>query len=298
MKIFVRPCELAELSFVIESIDREFIFNKGRKFSFSCRFPNVVSQENVRQIQVAVLDRSICGVVAIRAFDYLAGMCVWRGAMIGMVWVDPQYRGRGVGKEIMNAVKSNLQENHCDFGVLWTGNPAIYEKHGWFISDKSLYAEIHGICVSCKTEEVICQPLDSIDAMYLEKIRTFTEPLRVVRSPLDYQVKPIPADDIDCFFASTDEGNGYALVGKLDKCGFFYEMDAPPILWDMIWGAIIMHYEKLIINGREGDPFSKWLSDKQQVKWQRQQKNMWLRISQRATDLPYGTWHIPYFDRI
>ena len=298
MKISVRPCEPTELSFVIESIDREFVFNKGRKLSLHCRFPNVVSQQNVRQIRVAVLNRSICGAVAIRTFDYLAGKCVWRGAMIGMVWVDPQYRGRGGGKELLSAVESYLQESYCDFGVLWTGNPAVYEKHGWFISDKSLYAESAGICASCKSEVVICRLLDSIDAIRLEKIRTFIEPLRVVRIPLDYQVKPIPADDVDCFFASTDEGDGYALVGKLDKCGFFYEMVAPPILWDMIWGAIIMHYEKLIINGREGDPFSKWLSDKQQVKWQRQQKNMWIRISPRANDLPYETWHIPYFDRI
>jgi len=108
----------------------------------------------------------------------------------------------------------------------------------------------------------------------------------------------MPATDVDCFLASSDERDGYALVGKLDKCGFFYEIVAPPILWDMIWGAITMYYEKLIINGREGDPFSKWLSDKKQVMWQRQQKTMWLRISPRANDLPHETWHIPYFDRI
>jgi len=298
MKISIRSCEPTELPFIIESIDREFILSKDRKISLRCRFPNVISQQNINQIQVAVLDGFICGVVAVKLFDYCTPKCIWRGAMIGMVWVTPQYRGMGVGKELISAVDAYLHENECDFGVLWTGNPVFYEKYGWFIRDKSLYAEINSICTSYKTEEVICRSLDLIEVTHLEKIRSLIEPLRVERRLLDYQVKPIPVADVNCFLPLTNEGDGYALVGGMDKCGFFYEMVASPNLWDMIWGAITAHYEKLIINGREGDPFSKWLSDKKQVIWQRQQMTMWYRISPRANALPHESWHIPYFDRI
>ena len=296
--MYVRPCEPAELSFVIESIDREFVLNKGRRLSLSCRYPNVISQQNVKHIQVAVMDHSICGAVAIRMFDYLIGKSLWHGAMIGMVWVEPKYRGKDVGKELITTIGTYLKENHCDFGVLWTGQPLFYQKLGWFISDTSLYAEINGNRVSVKTEPVICRTLNSSDIVHLANIRINRELQRVVRAPLDYHVKPIPVDEVDCFFVTDNEGDGYALVGKADNCGFFYEMDAPPVLWDIIWRAITMQYEKLIINGQRGEPFSKWLTDMHQIKWQQQNKTMWLPLSQRAYDISLESFYIPYFDRI
>ncbi|MDM7987656.1 MAG: GNAT family N-acetyltransferase [Smithella sp.] len=298
MKISIRPCEPHELSFVTEAIDREFILNKGRRSSLKERYPNVLSQQNVKHIQIAVLDRSICGASVIKSFNYVEHSRLWRGAMVGMVWVEPSLRGKYIGKELMGAIKSVLENENYDFGVLWSGKPSFYQQNGWFICDSSIYCEMNCTYGANNAGSVFCRNVNSVDVLQLEEIRSNLEPLRVIRDHSDYQVKPIPANDVDCFLVSSAEGDGYALVGKADECGFLYEIVAPPNLWDSIWMAITKEYETLFINGQAGTPLSNWLSYKHKVTWQRQEKMMWLRISQKAHDISFNSFYIPYFDRI
>ena len=298
MEIFVRPCEPAELPFVVELIDREFISSKGRSLSLSRRFPNVISLRNIEQIHVVIFKRSICGAIAIRLFDFAAEQRVWRGAMIGMVWVDPKYRGKGVGKKLMMAAERFLQEKCLDFGVLWTGIPAFYERTGWFLNDTSLFGEANGCSPSLNIGSVISRSLASEDVARLERVRLLLESQRVIRRPPDYQVIPLPAVEVNCFWASGKGSEGYVLAGEADGDGFLYEMVAPPELWDILWSDLTGRFKRLFVNGRAGDPFAQWLADKKYAALQSQNKTMWLRISQLAATAPLDVWYIPYFDRI
>jgi len=295
MEISVRPCEPSELPFVIESIDREFIFSKGRLLSLSRRFPNVISRRNIEQIHVAIFNRSICGALAIRIFDFAAEQRVYRGAMIGMVWVDPKYRGKGIGKKLMLAAERFLKEKCLDFGVLWTGTPAFYEQAGWVLNDISLFGEASG-CLN--TGSVVGRSLASEDVAHLERVRSTWELQRVIRRPSDYQIIPLPAVEVNCFWASGKGREGYALAGEADGDGFLYEMVAPPGLWDILWSGLTGRFKRLFINGRAGDPFTQWLADRNYATLQSQNKTMWLRISQLAAAAPLDGWYIPYFDRI
>jgi predicted N-acetyltransferase YhbS len=298
MEISVRPGEPAEFPFIVESIDREFIFSKGRSLSLSRRFPNVISDHNIEHILVAESNHSICGTVAIRLFDFATEQRVWRGAMIGVVWVDSQHRGKGIGRELMIAAERFLHVKSLDFGVLWTGIPTFYERSGWFLNDISLFGEASGCSLTLNKCSVICRSLALENVERLERVRSSLESQRVVRKPLDYQVVPLPAVEVNCFWASEKETEGYALAGEADGDGFLYEMVAPSESWDRLWCDLVRRFKRIFINEQTGTPFARWLADRKYSDLQPQNKTMWLRVSQSAAKAPLDTWYIPYFDRI
>jgi GNAT superfamily N-acetyltransferase len=295
----VRACKPNELPNLIDRLDREFIFNKQRSLSLSKRFPNTLSVENIAQIRVAVSGGVICGAHTIRIFDWITEKRAWHGAMVGMVWVDSQQRGKRIASDLLSSATQFLKEKDVDFGVLWTGSPAVYERAGWFLNDCGLFGEVTNRPPSPYIDSVSCRPLVSADAARLERLRSSFLPMRIVRNSLDYRTIPIPADKVLCFAAqNNDVSTGYALVGEQDSIGYFYEMVAPPILWDLIWSAVTERFGRLFINGHSSDPFSRWLAQKGFVAWRHQNKTMWLRVSQRMENELVDTWHIPYFDWI
>jgi len=249
---------------------------------------------------VASLAGSIYGALAIRAFEWITEQRIWHGAMVGMVWIDPHLRGKGIGTGLMTATARFLQETEdMDFGTLWTGAQAFYERTGWVLSDCGLFGVATNLPVPQHEDAVSCDPLVSVDVTWLETLRSRLEPCRVRRNSLDYRTVPVPVLRVLCFSVKADPSReGFALVGEEDKTGYFYEMIAPPILWDIIWTAVTGHFEIVFLNGRSGDPFAKWLSDQNYVSWQPQRKAMWFSASCTVpTDL-FGTWHIPFFDWI
>ena len=303
MGLIVRPCGPNELSSVLESMDREFVYSKGRSLSLSRRFPNIISQDYIEHIQVAEIDHSICGSLTIRMFDFSVEKHIWRGAMIGMVLVNPRYRGHGVGKQMMAAAGRSLHDERAEIGVLWTGIPEYYERMGWFLSDSSLLGERIDLPASSSaklsnSDALACGPLVSMDIARLERVRSELETQFVIRMPIDYQVLPLPATDVNCFWASTKEGEGYALVGEADGIGYLYELVAPPVIWGTLWAEVAGRHNRLLVNGQAGDPFCEWLTEKNYVKWQSQKKTMWFCVSPGIAKVPLETWHIPYFDRI
>lgn len=299
MNLDIRQCGPRELPAIIDKLDQEFVFGKKRSLSLRHRFPGTLSENNIEQIHVAMSDGLICGAYAIRIFDWVAEELVWHGAMIGMVWVAPDCRGKGVGTQLMLSAKSFLLEKKLDFGVLWTGTQAFYERAGWFANDRGLFCEMARCSKVLGVGVVGCRPLSSVDATWLESMRSKFQPVRVLRSPLDYRTMPIPALDVYCFSAKNDDGSeGFALVGDWDNTGYFYEMTAPPCLWGAIWSAVTGRFDRLLVNGHSGDSFSQWLTEKKHIVWRPQNKAMWLRLSRRIENAPLNTWHIPYFDWI
>ncbi len=296
--IRIRPCAPSDLPAVIAAVDREFIFDKGRSLSMARRYPNVLSLDNLGHILVAGSRRSICGALGIRTFDYADGPRVWRGAMIGMVWVDPRCRGKGLGRALMAEAERVLKEESLDFGVLWTGIPGFYEPGGWSPKDPSLFGEALAGSPAPGAAPAVPMPLSPEDAVRLERARACLESRRVIRKPADYRVIPTPAVEVLCFWASGTGAEGYALAGEADGEGYLYEMVAPPELWDGLWSGLMGRFKRLWVNGRAGDPFSRWIADKGFALLRPQSKTMWHRLSRVASPAPWETWHIPYFDRI
>jgi len=299
MKLEIRECKHKELQAVVERLDKEFIFSKERSLSLSKRFPYTLSVENIENIRVALLDGVICGALSITKFEWVVEKHFWQGAMVGMVWVDSQYRGKGIGSNLLLSVKQLLHKTDVDFGVLWTGTPAFYKRDGWFLNDRSIFGEAAKSPASLHINTVSCQSLVSVDAVWLERLRSSLLPMRVVRDAVDYCTVPIPAVQVLCFSAQSNDGNdGFALVGEQDGIGYFYEMIAPPSLWGIIWTAVTERFGRLFVNGRSDDPFAKWLADNRFVVWQPQNRTMWLGVSSRIEGNFFNAWHIPYFDRI
>lgn len=293
----IRQCKPDELPAVIVQLDHEFIFNKQRSLSLCKRYPHTLSCENIENIRLAVSNNTICGAHTIRIFDWLADNNSWRGAMIGMVWVDIQERHKGIAATLLSSTEDFLKKKKIDFGVLWTGTPTLYEGVGWFLKDCGLFGKaMRHSDLNCEAN-ISLMPLVSVDVDYLEYLRSKFHSMRVKRSALDYQTTPIPAEQVLCFKAQDNKTNeGFALVGAHGKTGYVYEVVAPQSLWETIWTAINESFNYLFVNGHYGDTFSHWLTQQGFVKWEQQNKTMWLFLSQRMNKRFLDSWHIPYFD--
>ncbi len=298
MRLVVRQCEPEELAIVIRRLDQEFISSKARSVSLAKRFPNTLSAENLGQVRVVVSEKELCGAHAVRMFDWVVGEHTWRGAMIGMVWVDPSLRRQGIGRLLMTSATQFLRERDVDFGVLWTGAKEFYEPTGWFPFDRGLFGESLDLAMPPCSSAVSCQPLPRENAAWLESVRSRSEAPRVARGPLDYHAVPIPAHQVLCFSIHGDDEEGFALVGEDGGRGYFYEIAAPPVLWEALWSAIAGRIDRISVNGWQDDPFSRWLTDQRYVVWHPRNKAMWLQLSDRSKEVSMADWNIPYFDSI
>jgi GNAT superfamily N-acetyltransferase len=295
----LRECRPDELPVVIERLDREFVFGKQRSVSLSKRFPNTLSADNVKRIRIAVSDGVILGTLSLRLFDWVAGGQLWRGAMIGMVWVDPRYRGAGIGSKLLASAEQLLQDCSVDFGVLWTGAPAFYERSGWFLSDCGVFGQVGTPQAAGHIPPVACLPVSSADPTWLERLRSHHLSMRVVRRAIDYSTVPLPATGVLCFSAAgNDAAEGFALVGEQGRNGYLYEMVAPPSLWGDLSAAAAGRFDRFYANGYSDEPFTQWLAGNGFVEWLPNCKTMWLRVSDRGNERIIASWQIPYYDWI
>jgi predicted N-acetyltransferase YhbS len=300
MALQLRECRPNELRSVTERLDQEFVFSKKRSLSLCHRFPNTLSAANISQIRVAVLDGVIHGVLTLRMFDWVSNQQIWHGAMIGMVWVNPEHRGTGVGCELLSSARQVMEEAEIDFGVLWTGAPAFYERAGWFSSDRGIFGTTTiSSTFACRDIVVSRLPVASVDSTWLERLRASGLAMRVIRDSIDYCTVPLPAERVLCFRAvSNTAEQGFALIGEKDGIGYLYELVAPRALWEPLWSAATGHFKRLFVNGQAGDSCAQWLAENRLVEWEPQNKAMWLRVSEQLDERTIGSWHIPYFDWI
>jgi hypothetical protein len=219
--------------------------------------------------------------------------------MIGMVWVSPLFRRKGIGTTLLASTTEFLREQGVDFGLLWTGVPAVYTHAGWFISDRGLFGVAESDHYSGEVEATWCRPLTSLETSRLEDLRSRLLMMRVLRTKVDYRTVPIPAETVSCFLPPGSDGRqGFALVGNQGDTGFLYEAVAPLDLWRPLWSAILARYRRVFVNGHVGEPFTTWLRESERVVLRPQTKAMWLRVSGRIGEKIVQTWQVPYFDWI
>lgn len=56
-----------------------------------------------------------------------------RAAMVGMVCVNPTWRGRGISKQLLTNALAFATEQRLAALILWTGQPSIYSPHGFVL---------------------------------------------------------------------------------------------------------------------------------------------------------------------
>jgi predicted N-acetyltransferase YhbS len=296
MKATITPCDPHTFPQFVSMLDHEFLVSRARRGSMADRFPNVLSPQNAPNLLAASCDGRVCAGAAVRFFRWLDGDRPWNGAMVGMVCTRPEYRGQGLGKAVMEAVHGHLRDQKADFGILWTGIPAFYQRFGWKARDRGLFGEATATNHSDGGDGTAPRTCLPEDAAWLDEVRARCQTPRVLRTPADYGVTPPACDAVKCFRASSPpDGDGYALVGEQGDKAFVLEWMGTPHVLAGLWAAMWRRYGGLYVNDWTGSASAAWLTANGLVTWKPQHHAMWLAVSQ---EIPCDHWHVPYYDRV
>lgn len=95
--------------------------------------PRVPAESDRAPIEIYVLDgasRVVAGIV---------GRTVWSWLEVGVIWVDGQLRGRGLGRALLKRAEDEARQRGCIAARLSTWDfqaPGFYEKLGYRLSGK------------------------------------------------------------------------------------------------------------------------------------------------------------------
>lgn len=294
----IRSCQLSELDQLIQLLDEEFIFGKGRTVSLHRRFPTVYSRNNLHNI-ILCLDRNeIVSALAMRQFDWHKDGGTFRGAMIGAVYTHPARRKEGLASRLLEASAIQLHEQGVDFGVLWSEQQSFYARLGWVAADCSVLGMIEPNSFAAETPVGVTLTPMPAGASLSEGIRQHCLKGMILRRPEDYRQLPPPAESVDLLWKEDSQGAAYVLLGKNREAGFLYELVGHPGHFPALWQAACHGHHRLLVNDRIDSPSCSWLTDHTDIIWQKKYLAMWLPLSERVPLSNLEQWHIPYFDRI
>ncbi len=297
--MIVRSATPADLERLIFLLDQAFIFDKKRTISLQRRFPTVFCGGNLNNLILCLDGDEIISSLAMRRFDWLDDGKLYHGAMIGAVYTHPKQRGKGLASRLLEAAAERLRIAGMDFGVLWTTQPAFYERLGWSMADCGVLGEME-IDVP-KTQvpcDVVRSPAEN-SAATIEAVRRRQMNATTLRQPGDYRQLPPPADTVDALLLNLGKENtGYALAGRTGDTVILYEMGGHPGCFPALWQAASFKCRHVLVNERENSPSHRWLSENTLLRWQPKALAMWLPLSGKMETTPVAQWYIPYFDRI
>jgi GNAT superfamily N-acetyltransferase len=237
-------------------------------------------------------------VLAIAHFEWVVCERVWRGAMIGMVYTDPAWRGHGLASQLLGMAEGGFVAERLDFGVLWTNNPGFYAREGWVLADSGYFASLSLDSPGEEAGGAICRRNPADNRAWIESLRQHWRPKRVLRDTAGYHRLPIPSESLEVAVVNGGGRKGYALMGRCDDTVFLYEMVGHPQCFPELWRAVTRQGTRVMINETCGSAAGKWLRCHTRASWQVQRQALWRPLSDRARAAPLDEWHIPYFDRI
>jgi predicted N-acetyltransferase YhbS len=291
----VSSCTPAELPGLLDALDMEFVFGRGRKLSLAERFPEVFAPAHVEHLLVAREQGRIVASIAVRNFRWLDGGDEHAGAMIGMVWTDPASRGRGLASLLLGHLQQALAER-ADFAVLWTAQPQFYARLGWIAADCASFGTIEGTAAAphATASRVEFTALESIWRQ---------QPQRVARPATWQPPLPLPAEALEFFRA----GDAYAIAGRERAKGrqgtkrsgdklYCYEIlgsaaAIPALLANMRARCGTLHF-----NERTDSAAYRALAGLG-VAWEVKPLAMWLPLRAEVASAALG-WYVPWLDRI
>ena len=279
----------------VDLVDQVFVRDRSRSGSMLNRYPGLFPAENWRNLFTAWYDGQLIGTAAAKEISGAINGCAVHGAMVGLVAVRPEFRGRGFVAKLITTVSHVLASRSLDFSVLWTTAPGFYASTGWFPSDLGVFGQLKNANWS---ECPLATPSLSESLKEIERVRKIWQPMHFSRNELDYSAVPASVDRVTCLRAFNDDGDeAYAIVGIKENIGSVYEIVGSRQCYQELWDEIVSRFSVVYVNDWEGSPSFEWMCRNTQLVWNRQSLAMWM-ISKQPSETTTMSMHIPYFDRI
>ena len=281
----------ASLAAFLAAVDAEFIGGRGRSGSLATRYPAAFPPHG--QVWLMQDGSELRAGLCVRRFEWPRPEGCWRGAMIGMVWTAPAWRGQGLGAELMRRADADLQAGACDFAVLWTGQPAFYEKLGWLPADCGLWGRADApVLPVSPPPDVSGHPVTEADAATWQLPG---EQPPVLSGLLRGRTCPLPATGVERWWA---EAGADALIGVTDAGRILYEWQGSDAGRARLWHALQARPGSLSVNERAGSPGQTWLDTHARLTWQPQRLALWRSYTSRLSLADFSQWYVHYLDRI
>lgn len=116
-----------------------FFQSRQRGISLERHFPWLSSASPSVTFAEAHMDGMTVGGLVLRELRCTFEEHPLRVGMIGLVCVEPRYRGRGVANHLMAAAIAHAAGQGMDCLTLWTSKHAVYEKQGFATLDRWMY---------------------------------------------------------------------------------------------------------------------------------------------------------------
>ncbi len=203
---------------------------------FTCEYLSV--QPELRPTFVAEIDGQIVSSVQlfgipIRDEDKLPIMI----GGLANVSTLPEFRGQGLGSQLVNAAKDEMLRRQYAWGMLLTGKNSFYERLGW----RTIYRSFVEARISASTvpdESISVAYYPQPDLVHVREIHehSFKTPLSRIRGDLDWEIRiPERIKSKAVFYGE----NSYAIVRKVDSSAVLEE-------WGMLERTIEGFRELLI----------------------------------------------------
>lgn len=272
----------------IALLDEEFIASRGRSVSLATRFASAFGEPEAGLI-VAREAAQIVAAALLRPFNWLTAQGTRRGAMIGMVWVQRERRGGGLGSAIMSEAARLLRER-AEFGVLWTAQPAFYLRLGWMAADCGVLGRMQGAGDSAP------MTAGEFDALVprIHAARESQADERIERSIACYRSLPPPASSSEALL----DAGAYAVVGRLEGTAYVNEIGGDGAGYPQLEQALRRRYRDVVLNLKRGSAAHRWFESRPGIAWSAQSLAMWLPGSRDLDPDGPAHWYIPFLDRI
>ncbi len=201
------------------------------------------------------------------------------GAMLGMVLVAPEARGRGLGGELVRAAERWAVEHGARFAVLWTGRHGFYGRLGWELADPRGTGAVAGTGDGGGRSQ-------GLDAARCAAVRG--------PGPLDRDWASVPPGARAVESHHDADGRAYALVGRGEDVAHLYELVGEEDAFPEVWASASAAHARILIDEVPGSRAARWLERHAGVALAPAPQAMWRAL---GPDAPVGD-HVPWFDRV
>lgn len=120
-----------------------FFASRGRGTSLAAHFPWLQGQSPSTWYVTLSADDRVVGGLAVRDVNLGSAEQDVRVASMGLVCIDPSFRGQGWSQILVNCAVSEAKSFDLDALLLWTGKPQVYRRLGFEVADPALYGWIN-----------------------------------------------------------------------------------------------------------------------------------------------------------
>lgn len=120
-----------------------FFESKQRGVSFDRHFPWISSSSNNVWYLIAKSGNTVVGGLVLKEKKISFENKVFKLGLIGLVCIKTEFRTLGIASKLIREATTFVTANRLDALTLWTGKPAIYEKHGFIGKDPWLYGSVN-----------------------------------------------------------------------------------------------------------------------------------------------------------